>query len=594
MLYPQENRCRSVHDLSGIWDIKIDKNQEGEKKSWFKGFIPEAPIGIPGSWNEQLAELGLMHYIGPVWLQTKFFIPSVLKERTHLLQFGSADYSAKIWVNGKFVGGHEGGFLPFEFAISSLLDYQKENILIVEIDNTLTHDTIPQGLTKEEYQKSNRKREQTYPSTTFDFLPYGGLPRPVNLISLETCHFKSIKVETTKDKTSGKIRLHVDLNKKDKDHKVVVRLFNVSKNIFISELKPTSGHLECEIKIKDCQFWEPGSPFLYKMHLELLAADQLVDEYDMKVGVREVTVKNNQLLLNGKPVFLRGFGKHEDFDVIGKGLSYPLLVKDFELMKWIGANSFRTSHYPYAEEVLHLADRYGFLIINEVPAVSLNFKYVTKKTLANHKKSIRELIARDRNHPCVISWCLGNEPGIMGEKESNSKKADTYWKDIFSFTRQIDKSRPCTVPAFPLWAENDLVFKYSDFISLNRYWGWYEIPAELEKAAEKLNDELSSIYKKYKKPILLTEFGVDTIEGEHATYPQMFTEEFQTSFIETYFQVIENLKFTIGEHIWNFADFQTAQNYRRVVLNKKGVFNRQRQPKSAAFAIRQHWRNLIP
>ncbi|NOQ98172.1 MAG: hypothetical protein GQ561_08415 [Calditrichae bacterium] len=153
----------------------------------------------------------------------------------------------------------------------------------------------------------------------------------------------------------------------------------------------------------------------------------------------------------------------------------------------------------------------------------------------------------------------------------------------------MDASRPITLPACAKWGLDDLSYKYSDFISINRYWGWYEIPGDIKKAGIMLEKELNQLFVKYHKPIMLTEFGADTVEGLHATYPQMFTEEYQTELTLRYFEIIEKLPFTIGEHIWNFADFRTAQHFRRVVLNKKGIFNRQRDPKSAAFAIRKHW-----
>ena len=347
---------------------------------------------------------------------------------------------------------------------------------------------------------------------------------------------------------------------------------------------------ENEFFIPECKFWNIYQPNLYKITFELFEDQVVIDEYNMHVGVREIKLSKKGLLLNEKSVFLKGFGKHEDFYILGKGFSYPLTVKDFELMKWIGANSFRTSHYPYAEEIMQMADHQGFLVIDEVPAVSLNFKYVTEKTKENHKAALKALIERDQNHPSVIAWSIANEPGIWGEKEAVSEKAENYWKEIYIFVKDLDKSRPITLPTCAKWGKDDPAYKYSDLIAVNRYWGWYEIPGEIEKAGKFLKKELEDLFRKYKKPMMVTEFGADTIEGEHATYPQMFTEEYQTALIQKYFEVIESLSFMVGEHIWNFADFQTAQHFRRVVLNKKGVFNRQRQPKQAAFAIRKHWR----
>ncbi|MFQ5677232.1 MAG: glycoside hydrolase family 2 TIM barrel-domain containing protein, partial [bacterium] len=187
---------------------------------------------------------------------------------------------------------------------------------------------------------------------------------------------------------------------------------------------------------------------------------------------------------------------------------------------------------------------------------------------------------------------IANEPGIWGEQEALSPKAETYWKTLYNFVKQLDASRPVTMPTCSIWDDRDLGYQFCDFISINRYWGWYEIPGDIDKAAIKLKAELENLHKKYRKPIFVSELGADTIEGEHATYPQMFTEEYQVQLIQKYFEVIESLKYTVGEHIWNFADFRTAQHFRRVVLNKKGVFNRERQPKSAAFSVRKHWQKL--
>jgi len=231
-------------------------------------------------------------------------------------------------------------------------------------------------------------------------------------------------------------------------------------------------------------------------------------------------------------------------------------------------------------------------VIDEVPAVSLNFRFVTDKTLESHKRVLSELIARDRNHPSVIAWSIANEPGIWGEEEAVSEKARTYWQEVYGLAKSLDPSRPVTLPTCTVWGERDLGFTFCDFISVNRYWGWYELPGDLAKAEEVLRGELENLWQKYRKPILVSEFGADTIEGLHATYPQLFTEEYQESLVQTYFRVIESLPFTVGEHIWNFADFRTAQHHRRVVLNKKGVFTRLRDPKTVAFFIRDHWSQM--
>lgn len=590
MLYPQTNRCRTVLSLDGVWQIKVDREEQGQQKHWPKGFTPDAVVGVPGSWNEQLAELGLMNYTGTVWYQTSFQFPQILSDKKIVLRFGSVDFHAQVWLNGEAVGSHSGGFLPFEFDITSLVRYERENLLVVAVNNKLSHQTIPQGLSAEDHAAFHREREQTFPPTVFDFLAYGGIHRPVKLIGLAPQHLQTVAVDTRIDNSDGKAGFTAEFSSATRDGDLVNILLR-DGNTTVAQMTQAAKaqRVSGEFVIENCRFWSPEQPHLYRLQFELLRGDTLLDEYSIEFGVREIALDKENLLLNGKPVFLRGFGKHEDFAVIGKGYCDALLVKDFQLMKWMGANSFRTSHYPYAEEVMRLADKLGFLVIDECPAVSLNFRHVDNDTLETHKRALSHLIARDRNHACVISWSIANEPGIWMEEEARSDKAEAYWQEIYNHVRALDDSRPITLPTFSKIGVEDLGNKYCDFISINRYWGWYEFPTDLEQAGAILKREMQELFAAYEKPILVSEFGADTMEGEHATYPQLFTEEYQVHFIEKYFEVIESLPFAIGEHIWNFADFRTAQHHRRVILNKKGVFTRDRSPKSAAFAVRKHW-----
>ena len=589
MLYPQNNTCRRVTDLSGFWKLKPDPDDLGEKSTWNRGIAEGLIVGVPGSWNEQLAEAGLMNYVGKVWYQKKFFSPAVSGKEYIILRFGAADFNARVWLNGQYLGEHKGGFLPFEFDVTEKLVRDKENVLVVCNDNILDHDSIPQGLTEQDYREFGKERELTYPPTVFDFFTYGGISRQVQLYSRPEIALQRSKVETRIKEKTGQIGLNLRFSGYRSSGKVQVSVLDSERKIAAAESVLDKRDLQFSLLIPDCTFWCPENPYLYRLHIALYDGGVLLDEYYQEAGVREIAIDGDRLLLNGEPVFLQGFGKHEDFAVLGRGLSYPLIVKDFQLMQWIGANSFRTSHYPYAEQVMQLADRLGLLVIDEVPAVSLNLKYASAKTLDRHKQMLTELIQRDQNHPSVIAWSIANEPGIWGEPEAVSEKAYDYWAEIYEHTKSLDDSRPVTIPTCARWGQKDPAYEFSDFISVNRYWGWYEIPGEPEKAGIILREELQGLYKKFHKPILLTEFGADTLEGAHATYVQMFTEEYQTELLEVYFETIASLPFLVGEHIWNFADFRTAQNHRRVVLNKKGIFTRQREPKSAAFAVRRHW-----
>lgn len=590
MLYPIVNNYRNTLDLNGIWNFKTDPDKKGEKEKWFKGFNSTVAVAVPGSWNEQLEELGLLHYTGNAWYSKKIFIPPSFNSNRTILRIGSVDYNSKFWIDGKFVGENKIGFLPVELDITGFISPGKESLLVILVNNELNDESIPQGITSARFRNEKRLREETNPPTRFDFTPYGGIHRSVQLVSLPEISINKIRIDTAiLNKKTGLISAEVFINSKI-DGRVSAEV-TYGKKTIKTENRFRGNKSTLKLKIDNCKFWSPENPFLYDIKFKLVRGSDIIDEYLLPVGVREVVIKGNKILLNGKEVYLKGFGKHEDFDVIGKGLFLPLMVKDFELMKWINANSFRTSHYPYSEEMMFYADRKGFLVIDEVPAVSLDFRRVNGNTLKTHKEHIQRLIDRDYNHPSVIMWAVGNEPNLVGDQEYYNGSAKKYWKEIFGFTKKLDSSRPVTVPNCTRAGVNDPVFEFSDVISLNRYYGWYEYPGYLEEAVEILSKEMDTIYKKYKRPVLFTEFGVDTMPGFHSISTQMFTEEYQQLFLDAYIKLIRSKEYTIGEHVWNFADFRTPQHFRRVVLNLKGVFTRSREPKSAAFLLKKIWQN---
>ena len=592
MLYPVLNKFRSILDLSGLWKFKIDPLKAGEKEKWYEGFESEYDIAVPGSWNEQLEEAGLLHYVGSVWYYKKIFIPLEYKDKKIWLRIGSADYHSEAWVNGKFAGENNLGFLPFEFDVSNLVNPGNEAEIVILVNNELNYETIPQGILGENYLNENRIREETNPPARFDFSPFGGIHRAVQLNTTPQFFIDKINVET-KILSGNTGLINISIRVEGLENAFVKVEVQDKDIVHTGSSEVHENRTTLKIEIKDCKFWSPENPFLYKMNVYLQSGDETIDSYTLPVGVREIKISGNKLLVNNKEVYLQGFGKHEDYSVIGKGIFLPLMVKDFELLKWINANSFRTSHYPYAEDTMFYADKKGMLIIDEVPAVSLDIRYANEKTLNNHKEFIERLIERDQNHPSVIMWAAGNEPNLVGSESYYDGSGRKYWKEIFEYTRSLDSSRPVTVPNCTRAGLDDPVFEFSDVLSINRYYGWYEHPGQLEFAAERLSKEMDELFGKYKKPVLLTEFGADTLPGAHSTSVQMFTEEYQAKFLETYINVIRSKDYTIGEHVWNFADFRTPQHFRRVILNLKGVFTRERAPKYAAFKLKEIWGKKI-
>jgi beta-glucuronidase len=349
--------------------------------------------------------------------------------------------------------------------------------------------------------------------------------------------------------------------------------------------------------------WQPGEGYLYDLSVELRTADgKLVDEYPVPVGLRTVQVDGQRFLINGEPFYFRGFGKHEDSAVRGKGHDDPLMVHDFALMKWLGANSFRASHYPYAEEVLDYADRHGIVVIDEVAAVGINsglaagafgaepFTTFSEQTInagtqGTHRDAIRELVARDKNHACVVLWSLTNEP------ESVTPEARAYFEPLVAEFRRLDPTRPVAFAnVMTATPDVDVLTDLMDVIMLNRYYGWYAHAGDLATAERALEAELLDWARAYDKPIIMTEYGADTLAGLHSLQGMTWTEEYQTEVLNMCHRVFDRIDAVVGEQVWNFADFATAPGVLRVDGNKKGVFTRERQPKASAHLLRRRWR----
>jgi beta-glucuronidase len=309
----------------------------------------------------------------------------------------------------------------------------------------------------------------------------------------------------------------------------------------------------------------------------------VVDSYFLKTGVRTIKVNGSQILLNDRPVYLNGFGRHEDFPVVGRGYLPALIVKDYALMQWMGANSFRTTHYPYSEQMLDLADRLGFLVIDETPAVGLYFREDgLEQRRALCRKYVDEMIARDKNHPSVILWSLANEP-------HSTAPARQFFEELYWQAKDMDPTRPVSLVSF-IGSDED-AFEFCDLVCLNRYLGWYSQGGDLDQALAMISDELDALYEKFGKPILLTEFGADAIPGQHAQPPEMFSEEYQAEMLVRYIELLRQKPYVVGEHIWNLCDFKTSQGITRAgALNYKGVFTRDRRPKLAAHRVREVWR----
>lgn len=595
MLRPQITRTRNILDLSGLWDFRFDFDNVGEAEGWVTSVPDPHPIAVPGSWNEQFPEHD--QYMDLAWYQTSAFIPTSWRDQELFIHVGSANYAAHVWVNGVFLGEHLGGHLPFAFEMTEAVKWDAANVITIAVENTLKPDRVPPGALEADGPLGFGNN---IPPANFDFFPYGGIHRQVTLVALPKTRIEDITVRTDIDGREGIVHIHLQtiagwsgkaLAGLTKDGDTITVQFDVADGVATTALT-----------VPNARLWGPDDPALYALEVSLVEDAGELDHITLDIGIRTFEVRGDQLLLNGEPIFLKGFGKHEDAPAVGRGLNLPLHRQDASLMKWIGANSYRTAHYPYAEEALEIADREGFLIIDEIPAVGLSFNdgdENIRARLDQCKRQVSELIARDKNHPSVVAWSVANEPipnnmgGLVALEESDSgvdeSGGNAFFEELFVHTRSLDDSRPVILVGV-MGGSPTAWLELSDFVAINRYFGWYVQGYDLDAARTTLANEMDELHRQHGKPIMVTEFGADTIAGRHSVDPQLFTEEYQSEMIEMYLDVAEERDYVAGMHIWNFADFRTAQGITRVGgFNLKGVFTRDRQPKRAAFMLRDRW-----
>jgi beta-glucuronidase len=589
VLRPRDTPTRERRSLNGLWRFALDPAGVGRGEGWWKRPLADArEVPVPASYNDVFPEAAVRDHVGDAWYQTLVRVPARWSGERIVLRFDAATHRAIAWVNETQVVEHEGGYTPFEADVTDVLEAGAEFRLTVVVDNRLTWQSIPPGYVEE---TPDGPRQRYF----HDFFNFAGLHRTVWLYTTPASYVEDVTVETDLDGSTGRVRYAVETAGREGEVRVVLR---DAAGDEVARASGSSG----ELAVADVHPWQPGEGYLYELAVELWGGGEApVDVYPLPIGIRTVRVDGTRFLINDEPFYFRGFGKHEDSAVRGKGHDDAFMVHDFELLKWLGANSFRTSHYPYAEEVLEYADRHGVVVIDEAPAVGLNaslggflggvtFTTFSEETVNDgtreaHRQAIRELIARDKNHPSIVIWSIANEP------ESWTPESRAYFEPLAAEARRLDPSRPVGFVNFmAATPDRDVVSDLFDVLMLNRYHGWYEDAGDLAAAERKLTAEVDAWVEKHGKPIIFTEYGADAVAGVHGVTPSPWTEEYQAEVLAMFHRVFDRVDAVVGEQIWHFADFATAPGILRVDGNKKGVFTRDRRPKASAHLLRRRWR----
>ncbi len=597
MLYPVITSSRSLMDLSGIWGFKLDDGSGFEQK-WYEAPLADAmTMAVPSSYNDLKEGEDFREHYGWVFYQRTISVPAFMRTQRVMLRLAAVTHIAKVYLNDQLICEHKGGFLPFEVQLNEYLK-DGENLLTIAVDNRIDHSTLPVGsesgggLLGGGMFPSKESKKRNHPN--FDFFNYCGITRPVKIYTTPEAYVADVALTSEVDGTTAQVAYEIE-TVGEGEPQICIRTRN-------GEVVAQGTGAKGTLTIENVTLWQPLKAYLYEVQVTFGE-----DVYVMTYGVRTVKVEGGKFLINGQPFYFKGYGKHEDTFPAGRGLNLPMNIKDLSLIKWQGANSFRTSHYPYSEEMMQLCDEEGIVVIDEVPAVGVhlnfgggaNFKNGKKvetfdpveeggiRTFEHHKEVIRDVISRDRNRACVVMWSIANE------SDSSGKGAYEYFKPLYELARSLDpQKRPCTIVSVQMADyKNDCTLRLSDVFCLNRYYGWYTCGGDLQAAEDMCREEME-FWNAQGKPFMFTEYGADTMTGLHDTTPVMWTEEYQVDYYKANHRVVDAMENFVGEQVWNFADFATSQGLMRVQGNKKGLFTRDRRPKLAAHYFRERWTNI--
>ena len=565
---------RKTMALYGDWQTIVDPYESGyydyryqpSANGYFKNAKPKSPsdlieydfdksetLKVPGDWNTQSDKL--FFYEGTIWYKKSF--DYARKPNTRLfVYFGAANYRADVYLNGEKLGHHVGGFTPFNFEITKLVR-DTGNFLVVKVDNRRSRDGVPTLMT--------------------DWWNYGGLTRHVKLIETPATFVHDYFIQLQKG-SRNRIAGWVKLAGEKPAQQVTIRIpeANISRS-FTTDAK---GFVAIDFAA-DLSLWSPENPKLYDVVIEA-QADRVSD----RIGFRSIETRGTEILLNGRPIFLRGVCLHEEAPLRGgRAYSRDDALKLLGWAKELGANFVRLAHYPHNEFMVREADRMGIMVWSEIP-VYWTILWENPETLENARNQLSEMIVRDQNRASVVIWSVANETPL-----SDARLA--FLKNLVSHARSLDSTRLLSAAMERHYINpttqmiDDPLGEYLDVLGCNEYVGWYDgLPAKADRLEWK---------SKYNKPLIMSEFGADALYGHHGDASARWTEEYQEDLYKHQVAMLKRIPFLRGTAPWILTDFRSPrrplpgiQDY----WNRKGLISNRGEKKKAFYVMQQWYREL--
>ena len=514
-------------------------------------FDKSPTLMVPGDWNSQ--DEKLLYYEGTIWYKKSFDYQKSDKTNRIFLYFGAVNYKAEVYLNGHKLGIHEGGFTPFNYEITSILK-PTDNYLVVKVDN--------------------KRHKEAIPTINTDWWNYGGITRDVKLIEEPVTFIQDYLVQLQKG--SGHVLSgYIQLNGVQKAANISLSIPELGINKVLNV--QTDGKINYEIKTKGLKYWSPESPKLYTVFIK--TQYQTIED---QIGFRNIETKGADILLNGKPIFLKGISIHEE-NPMRAGRAYndaDALV----LLNWakeLGCNYVRLAHYPHNEHMVRLADKMGMMVWEEIP-VYWTVDFNNEKTLVNAKNQLAEAMTRDRNRASIIIWSMANET-------PPSDVRNHFLVSLVKFARSLDNSRLISAALEKHFKDginivDDEIGNYMDIVAFNQYTGWYG--GTLEDAPDAKWDI------KFNKPVIISEFGGGALQGLHGTIQERWTEEYQDYLYKQNLKMIEKIPNIRGLSPWILADFRSPKRLLPNIQdgwNRKGLISNNGVKKKAFFTLKNFY-----
>lgn len=454
---------RDFHLLNGKWNVIVDLYDQGRRMEVYKNRVPQTKeefyeysfengirLNVPGDWNSQSSEL--KYYEGTVWYG-RHFVANLSPDKRQFLYFGAVSYRCRVYLNGKEVASHEGGFTPFQVEVTDVL-LEGDNFLVVEVNNTRSVDAIP--------------------AMAFDWWNYGGITRDVMLVTTPRLFIRDYFVRldsVQKDLIHATVTLSA---KGVRDVRIEIPELNIERTLQTNE----EGVGRASLKVRKLELWEPEKARLYKV--VITSEENKIEE---EIGFRQITVNGTSILVNGNPVFMRSVSFHEEIPQrMGRAFSEADASMLLNEAKALGVNMIRLAHYPQNEYIVRMAEKMGIILWQEIP-IWQGIDFEDRGTLDKARTMLREMINRDKNRCAVCFWGVANET-----KPSDARNA--FLLSLLKMGRSMDCSR-LYVAAFDLvyFNKNTRHFEMDDpftanldVVAVNKYMGWYHPwPLSLKK-----------------------------------------------------------------------------------------------------------------